>query len=86
MLRKRWLQWKTLKEFMDKKITFEELRALGHKYVPQSAEVAKRLEQKAKTELRQKMISKFVDNSQNDDEKKKRLINMVNTMLKKKDD
>jgi hypothetical protein len=70
---------------MDKKITFEELRALGHKYVPESAEVAKRLEQKAKTELRQKMIAKFVNKSQDDDDKRKRLLHMVNTMLKRDD-
>jgi len=69
---------------MEKKITFEELRAMGKKIVPQeTVELANELKQKADAEKAKATIVSYISKSGVDEKKKQALLAALNGMISK---
>jgi hypothetical protein len=69
---------------MEKKISFEELRAMGKNIVPQEAvDLAAQLKQKADAEKAKTTIVSYIEKSGVDEKKRQALLAALNGMISK---
>jgi hypothetical protein len=69
---------------MEKKISFEELRAMGKNIVPQETiNLATQLRQKAEAEKAKSTIVSYIEKSGVDEKKRKALLAALNGMISK---